>query len=279
MPAPIQKIGAGTSSPEPIDADSFLAGPLQIRSFRTMPSRIEFFRRPRWIAPLTASALLGILALAEPARAQQFSAELVFADVEGHPTGVAGKLRVASDRVRIETPDLPDGFLLVSRNPDAAYFVRPAQRVFMEAKQSSRLTQLFVTLDPEDPCPRWQAAAELARVPDPDAPERQDGLHDAPRTQWRCERIGRETIAGRDTIRYQAVLPQGGRRDGWIDPLLRFPLRIDADDGTRLALKNIVEAPQPATAFEIPSGYGKFDPRELIERIKKSDVWVEPPPR
>jgi hypothetical protein len=41
-------------------------------------------------------------------------------------------------------------------------------------------------------------------------------------------------------------------------------------------LTNISEVPQPEGLFEVPAGYQKFDPQQLIERIKQSDVWVEP---
>ena len=47
-------------------------------------------------------------------------------------------------------------------------------------------------------------------------------------------------------------------------------------DGTAVDLKNIQEQPQPASLFEIPPGYRKFDPKALLERIKQSDVWVDP---
>jgi hypothetical protein len=72
-------------------------------------------------------------------------------------------------------------------------------------------------------------------------------------------------------------LSSGEQRLGWIDPRLRFPLKIAAEDGTIYELKNIVEEAQTADRFEIPDDFRKFDPRQLIERIKHSDVWVEPP--
>jgi hypothetical protein len=35
----------------------------------------------------------------------------------------------------------------------------------------------------------------------------------------------------------------------------------------------------PVGSLEIPAGFRKVDPQALIERIKQSDVWVEPLPR
>jgi hypothetical protein len=62
----------------------------------------------------------------------------------------------------------------------------------------------------------------------------------------------------------------------WIDPRLKWPVRLIMADGTVVDLKNIREQPQPASLFEIPPGYRKFDPKALLERIKQSDVWVDP---
>jgi hypothetical protein len=64
---------------------------------------------------------------------------------------------------------------------------------------------------------------------------------------------------------------------GWIDPDLQFPLRVCSEDGVTVTAENIRVEPQAATLFEIPSNFRKFDPQELIKRIKQSDVWVDEP--
>jgi hypothetical protein len=202
---------------------------------------------------------------AAPAQAQQFSADLVAIGGAAAATS-AGKLRVFDGKVRIETPDHADGFFLVDAANHAAYFARPAQRVFMEARQSSRLTRLFVLVDPLDPCPQWQSMAKLAGAAEADE-------------AWRCERVGEEVIDGRHAAAYRAILPSGKHFVGWIEPGLKFPLRIEMDDGATIAVRNIKEGPQPEGLFEIPAGFRKFDLQGLFERIKQSDVWVEPPPR
>jgi hypothetical protein len=215
---------------------------------------------------LFASVAAGIL-LSAPASAQEFSADVTTVDTEGQ-FSAAGKLSVSSDKVHFETPDVPNAFFLVSSNPNGAYLIRPTQRVFMDAGQSSRVILLFVTVNPDDPCPRWLAISKLAGIPDQNSQQE---------TQWRCDRVGNDTISGRSTVRFQATTLDGRRRIGWIDPLLRFPLKIVAEDGTTFELRNIVEEAQPASRFEIPPGFIKFDPRQLIERLKKSDVWVDRP--
>jgi hypothetical protein len=215
-------------------------------------------------------AWLGYLALAgallcgsATARAQQFSAGLVRLTRDGGVAAPAGRLSVSGDKVRIETPDLADGFFLIDGAKPAAYFVRPDARVFMEARKSSQLTQLFVPVDPDNPCTQWQAMAKLAGATD--------------QVDWRCERVGEQTIGARSTVGYRTISARGWEFTGWIDVAYKFPIRIETKDGTAISVENVQDQSEPAQPFEIPAGFRKFDPRMLIERIKQSDVWVDAP--
>ena len=91
---------------------------------------------------------------------------------------------------------------------------------------------------------------------------------------WRCERVGEETISGRSAIGYRAVPASGQEFLGWIDPARKFPLRIKMEDGAVITAENISDEPQPAQSFEMPANLRKFDPQALIQQIKQSDVWV-----
>ena len=218
---------------------------------------------PSWLSLL---GLIGALGCGyAPAQAQQFSADLVRATPHDGAATSVGKLRVFDGKVRIEMPDFPDGFFLIDGASRAAHFTRPGERVFMDARQSSPLTHLFVPVDVGDPCLQWQAMARLAGATD-----RNDS--------WRCERVGEESVDGRGVVAYRAISSPGRDILGWIDPNLKFPLRIRLQDGTSITAKNIREEPQSARLFEIPSGFRKFDPEALIKRIKQSDVWVDGPP-
>jgi hypothetical protein len=220
----------------------------------------------RWLRLLCLGALICALGGGiAPARAQHFSADLIRTAVDGGVAASFGKLGVSDEKVRIETPDFPDGFFLVDGARHAAYFARPGERVFMDARQSSRLTQLFVPLDSGEPCLQWQAMAKLAGAAEGNEP-------------WRCDRVGEEKVGGRDAVVYRAASSPGREFVGWIDPKLKFPLRIRLEDGTSISIENIREEPQPAGLFEIPPGFGKFDPEALLKRIKQSDVWVEETP-
>lgn len=195
-------------------------------------------------------------------QAQQFSADLVSSNASGQIVGTPGRIYVADGKARIETPDLPNSFLIVDTLAPASYLVRPAQRIFMDSKQSSRLTRLFVPLDPTNPCAQWRTMAAVA------------GLTDA--GTWHCQAGDRVSLEGRSTVKF-AVLSPRGHSTRWIDPQLRFPLRIELDDGAAFELRNVRREPQPADRFEIPAGYRKFDPRLVLEQLKRTDIWVEPP--
>jgi hypothetical protein len=205
----------------------------------------------------------GLLCSNVAASAQQFEAGLVIVMRDGEAAAPAGKLRVSGDKARIETPDLASGFFVIDGAKSGAYFVRPAARIFMDARQSSRLTRLFVPVDPENPCPQWQAMAKSAGI--------------AVDQDWRCDRVGERTIGARNTVAYRVTSTRGRELTGWVDAAYRFPLRIETEDGAVISAENVQDEPQPAQLFEIPAGFRKFDPHTLIEQIKHSDVWVEPP--
>jgi hypothetical protein len=194
-------------------------------------------------------------------RAQQFSAEVTIAD-PGAAAGAIARLAVADRKVRIETSELPGDALIVDVAAPAAYLVRPAQHVFMDSKQSSPLTRLFVPLNPADPCRQWQVMAEVAGISDSG--------------QWRCVAEGNETVNGRHTRKF-AVTSLRGHGTGWIDADLKFPIKVETEYGAVFSMRNIEEAPQSAQKFEIPASYRKFDPRGVIEQMKRSDIWVGPP--
>ncbi len=196
-----------------------------------------------------------------PAMAQQFSADIVTS--RDNAVVPAGRLWVLDGRVRIETPELPNGFLLVDSAKPSAYFVRPATHIYMDARQSSRLSQWFVPVDPNEPCRQWQAMAERAGA--------------AGQAEWRCEHAGREEIKGRSAEMFRVTSAESQKFVAWLDRERRFPLRIKTADGAVIALEHIRDEAQPASLFELPPDARKFSPEALVEHIKQSDVWVSEP--
>lgn len=200
------------------------------------------------------------------AGAQQFSAEFTETDASQATTSAptsSGKIYISNGKVRIEASRFPGDYFLVDGEKGTAYLVKPSSRIFMEARQSTPLTRLLVGVEPDNPCSKWQRMAIAAGATE-------QGDH------WHCERIGDERIGIRSAVGYRA---QSSGQDlvGWIDAGLRFPLKIQAEKLATFVLSNVQEGSQPEDLFEIPANYRKFDPRDLIERIKHSDVWVEAP--
>ena len=197
-----------------------------------------------------------LLCLTRVCASADFSADIVSRDAAGTQSGVGGKIYVAGGKVRIETPEAAAGFFLIDGT--AAVFVRPDQQIFMDARQSSRLTRIFIPVDPNDPCPQWRATSQND-------------------TEWHCELVGAAVLDGRATTECHVTSPGQDVSRRWIDARIGFPIRVQMDDGTSFTLENIRVAAQSPELFAIPPSYRKLDPRALIERIKHSDVWVEAP--
>ncbi|HLZ67625.1 MAG TPA: hypothetical protein VKQ29_15445 [Aliidongia sp.] len=224
---------------------------------------------------MTAKTALAALAIAcglgafsAPVRAQQFSADLVDLNADGsrRDTGESGKLFTSGSKVRIDRADASGTRFLLDVDEPSAYVVAPLQRLYMDARQSSVLTELLVPVDPAAPCARWQAMATVA-----------GDLGTDGAGEWRCTPTGSEEVNGRAAVKVLMTSPTGVARTGWIDAALKFPIRIEAADHSVVELRNIDEAPQPRGLFEIAGSFRKYDPEQLIARIKQSDVWVEPP--
>lgn len=206
--------------------------------------------------------VLAAVSCAGTVSAQTFSADLV--TTTGNRAAVSrGRIAVAHDKVRLETPEFARAFFVIDGDRQAVWFVRPDQWVFMDAKQSSPLTQVFAPVDPDDACPRWRALEEIAGAVE----------HGA---VWRCERVGDEVLDGRSTVRYRVIDARGRWNDRWVDRGLGFPVRFQTAQGRVTGIEHIVGGPQAASLFAIPAAFQKFDPLQLIERLKLSDVWVPP---
>jgi hypothetical protein len=227
-----------------------------IRKHRSRTSRTTS------IAIGLASAIFVAALVPSVASAQQFSAELSRRDAAGQIS--KGRLLVAGDKIRIEAPDLQSGFFLVRTDAKTSYFVQPDRGVFMDARQSSILTELLVPVDPDAPCPQWQQMAQISGSA-------------AGGAAWQCNRIGAETRDGHTILKYDLTSPRGRRYSTWIDQQLRYVVRIEtANDGSTTELTNVQDAPQPDSAFMMPAGLRKFDPMQLIGIAQHSDVWVDP---
>jgi hypothetical protein len=170
-------------------------------------------------------------------------------------------------KIRIETPDFSDGFFVSDSSNHVSYF--PCQ-LFCTAKRPRFHGGTAIKLAGFDvrvgrsrrPCKRWRSMAKVAG---------------AQGDERRCERDGQEIIDGRHAVHYRIIPSSDREMSGWVDPNLKFPLKIQKEDGTTALVANMKEGPQPASLFEIPTDFRKFDPEALIRRIEQSDMWVEEP--
>jgi len=230
-----------------------------------MSAAIRLLRatRIRWGLSVLG-VLLGLEAPVTSDAAQQFSADLLGTTVGSGAVQTTGKIYVSNSKVRIETSGFPGGVFLLDSSAHTAFFMKPALRVVMDAKQSTWLTQILVPVDPDDPCAQWQVMAAIAGATEGGG-------------AWRCNRLVPDSGGRRDAVGFLAISPQGFRYNCWIDPGLKFAISVREEKGGTFDLKNIQETPVPDRFFEIPANFSKFEPQQLINRVKQSDVWVEPP--
>jgi hypothetical protein len=205
------------------------------------------------LATTAVATFTGGAARSYDSPSREFSADVVSRDAQGAATTVA-HLFAARGQVRIETTPEPGGFFLIDRDSRSALFVRPAQRLYVSARQSSPLTQIFVPIDTLDPCPQWRAAQEDAAAKMPE--------------HWQCDKV--------KDLQFRIAATDGTAEQRFLDGHLQFTTKAVAADGTSFTLENIREAVQLADLFTVPPGFHPFEPATLIERIKHSDVWAAP---
>jgi hypothetical protein len=81
-----------------------------------------------------------------------------------------------------------------------------------------------------------------------------------------CEKVGSETINGRETVKYQnkgAVEPTAATV--WIDRALKFVIRWEGG-GKGAELRNIKEGQQAADLFSVPQDYKMASPQKATSK-------------
>ena len=191
------------------------------------------------------------------------SADIVSTNADGQPAGSPGKVYVSNDKVRIETPDVASGFFIVDGATNAAFLC--ARHNECSWKRQT------VELPYPNPC----SPRSGRPLPKMAGNGRERGCNrDRQPMALQPDRPS-DHRGPRDHKLYRCVATEKANTQ-WIDPGPEFLVRSQTDNGIVIDLTNIQEGPQPASLFQIPVSYSKFDPRRLIEIIKRSDVWVEP---
>ena len=110
--------------------------------------------------------------------------------------------------------------------------------------QLAESAMTFWRPDPTDACPQWQKLAAT--------------LKDAKHQIVSCHKLGNDVVNGRAAVKYEGSSSDGNTATVWIDPKLRFVLKMHDKNGD-FDLRNIKEGAQSASLFEPPAGYRKFD--------------------
>ena len=200
------------------------------------------------------SCVVALLMAASFALAQaEFSAEIFDNQKSDNPQG---KIYFGKDKVRFE-PAKKDprggGAFIMNFTTQTSTVIMDQQHMYMElpAQMASQRNpyQFFSARDVDNACSDWLA------------PSANKG--------GTCRKVGNETVNGRNCIRYDGTNAKGESGSVWLDPSLRFPVKWQGKDGNSGELRNIKEGSQPASLFEIPAGYTKFDMGNMMQMQKK----------
>ena len=186
----------------------------------------------------------------------EFSAEVVNYKAAG--TEVVMKLYFGKDKIRFEPMEKAredQGVGIVNLATRTVTVIMPQRHMYMElpaqASGQRLMYDFFRTGDVENACSDW---AKL--------PHNQGGS---------CHKVGHEMVNGRDAVKYEGTNSKGDSGYFWIDPKLRFPLKWQEEkDKSGGEMKNIQEGSQPASLFEIPAGYTKFDMGGMMQQHQQN---------
>ncbi|HWY22568.1 MAG TPA: hypothetical protein VNX26_15180 [Candidatus Acidoferrum sp.] len=194
----------------------------------------------RWTTRI--SYFLALMLIASFALGQtEFSAEIVDLQKPGTPT----KIYFAKDKIRIEpqaTNSRGAGVVIMNMATQTSTILMTQQHMYMEMPAQS-LSQRGIFLffragDIENACVDWQKMVHTLT--------------------GSCHKVGNDTVNGRTTVEYEGTSSSGEVSRVWLDPKLRFPVKWQGKNSGG-ELRNLQEGSQPASLFEIPSGFTKMD--------------------
>ncbi len=174
---------------------------------------------------------------------EEFSADMVQTKGNNNP-GSVGKVYVGKDKMRFESQRKGGGsaVVLINYATQTTDVLMPERKMYMETTAGQvpgmqRNYTFFRTLDVDNACADW-----LKMVHKPNAT---------------CHKVGNDTVNGRSTVKYEGTSASGEVGNVWLDKSLRFPIKWEEKDRGG-EMQNIKEGKQPASLFEVPSDYQKF---------------------
>jgi hypothetical protein len=198
--------------------------------------------------------LVGCLTIGHLALGQDFSADVV--NSKSDNVGMK-KVYSTKDKVRFEVQGANPAMgptAVIFDDAQHKYIVIMAERhMYMDAPVAMVkpiLTHFWRVDDVNDACPEWKKTAEEAGT----------------NKNWgSCTKVGSDTLNGRSTVKYEGVSSKGEKSHVWVDTKLHCVVKTDEGAGG-IELRNIQEGSQPASLFEIPAGYSKFDMGRMMKQ-------------
>lgn len=186
-----------------------------------------------------------MVAVSAAASAQDFSADMVSNSKQGKQH--TAKIYVSSNKMRIETAEMAKtGAAIVDFANNSEIVVMDQQHMYMQMplRQLAESRMTFWRPDPTDACPQWQKLAATFK-------DTKDRIAS-------CRKVGNDVVNGRPAIKYEGTSAEGKTGTVWVDPKLRYVIKWQGTDSS-MEVQNIHEGAQPASLFEPPAGYRKFE--------------------
>ena len=183
--------------------------------------------------------------------AQQFSADMV--NLKPDNRSKQAKIYVSNEKMRVEMPPEGNGsgggVMLWDTARQTRYILMPERRMYMDyspimGSKLPPMVPLWHPSDADNACPEWHKLIEQMQHKD----------------NWGTRRkVGTDTVNGRSAIHYEGTSTEGKTGNVWVDSKLHYITKFQGQDGGTMELRNIQEGAQPASLFEVPAGYQKFD--------------------
>ncbi|MGA7379535.1 MAG: hypothetical protein WBX03_01675 [Terriglobales bacterium] len=174
---------------------------------------------------------------------EDFSADIVNHKDSGNQSHA--KIYVTKDKWRIEglQEGRMNGAIITNLATRTSDILMAERKMYMESPQgqgpaSQQLWSFYHARNIDDACGDWLKL-----------PYNQGGS---------CHKVGSDSVNGRSAVKYTGTNSKGETGSVWFDKKIAFPIKWENDKGGSGELQNIKEGSQPASLFEIPSDYQKF---------------------
>jgi hypothetical protein len=168
-----------------------------------------------------------------PSATKDFSAEIV-TKAGGRTQG--GKIYMSGDKWRMDVSAYGQkSTMIVRADKKVVYLLMPSQKMYMEQKYTEE---------------HKRGMSDMTKA-GPDAGEVES------------QKVGAEKVSGIMCDKYKITYKAGGRKTTvyqWVAKDYLFPLKSAAADGSwSTQFKDFKPGKQPASLFELPAGYKKFE--------------------